>query len=271
MNAAVEVPEETAAAVDAATANSTVGPESAEACSTHVASHAGAAFFCRELQSRLPSGSDEPLRLLVAGCGAGHEAAYIRMSFHCTVDAVDIELYADEHLRAIEGLNIGVGSVTDLPFADNTFSAVFYHHVIEHVDDPPRSLAEIHRVLRPGGWLFIGTPNRQRVVSAIGAHQQTDWESTWRNKLRENLQDWSARLRGRFRNEFGAHAGFSKSELDQLLAKHFPRRDWLTSQYLRFKYGRSRFAPLLPVVTCPPVRTFAAPGIYVMSQKGPAS
>ena len=91
MNAAVEVPEETAAAVDAATANSTVGPESAEACSTHVASHAGAAFFCRELQSRLPNGSDEPLRLLVAGCGAGHEAAYIRMSFHCTVDAVDIE------------------------------------------------------------------------------------------------------------------------------------------------------------------------------------
>lgn len=229
-----------------------------------ITSHAGAAFFCQELQSRVSGGVD---RLLVAGCGAGHEAACIQRALDCEVDAVDLELYADDELQAIDGLHFDVASVTDLPFADESFDAVFYHHVIEHVDDPAKSLAEIHRVLRPGGWLFVGTPNRHRLASAVGAHRQTDWESTLSNKLRENWQDWHARLRGRFRNEFGEHAGFAERELDQMLARHFPRRQWLTANYLRFKYGESRWGFMLPFITARPLVNFVPPGIYVLAQK----
>lgn len=44
---------------------------------------------------------------------------------------------------------------TDLPFPDATFEAVLVVDVLEHVDDPAHLVAEIHRVLRPGG-RFVG-------------------------------------------------------------------------------------------------------------------
>lgn len=44
-----------------------------------------------------------------------------------------------------------------LPFADNSFDAAWSYAVLEHVDDPQRSLEEIRRVLKPGG-LFLLEP-----------------------------------------------------------------------------------------------------------------
>ncbi len=232
-----------------------------------VATHAGAAFFCEQLKKRLGSVNATRWKILVAGCGAGHEAAFIQATFGCQVEAVDIELFASPELQNTPGLTVGIASVTNLPFEQGQFDAVFYHHVIEHVNDPHESICEISRVLKPGGWLFIGTPNRHRLISAVGAHQQTDWESTWQNKLKENWQDWRARLLGRFRNELGAHAGFSQSELDKMLSKHFERRDWLTGHYLRFKYRDSRARWLLPMVTSFPFVHCIPPGIYVFAQR----
>lgn len=47
-----------------------------------------------------------------------------------------------------------------LPFADGSFDLVTFVDVIEHVDDPRRTVAEIARVLRPGGTLYLFGPNR---------------------------------------------------------------------------------------------------------------
>ena len=53
-----------------------------------------------------------------------------------------------------------------LPFADATFEFVFSEHMIEHVplDAARRMLAESFRVLRPGGWIRIATPDLARIV-----------------------------------------------------------------------------------------------------------
>jgi SAM-dependent methyltransferase len=46
----------------------------------------------------------------------------------------------------------------NLPFADGTFDAVICNHVLEHVSDDRLALAELHRVLRPGGWALLQVP-----------------------------------------------------------------------------------------------------------------
>ena len=229
-------------------------------------SHAGAAFFCQQLFQHGWNPGRSP-RVLIAGCGSGHEAVAIGQELQATIEAVDVEDFVPESLKQLPGVQFQVASVCALPFPASHFDAIFYHHVIEHVDDPPTSLVELHRVLKPGGWLFVGTPNRQRLISSIGAHEQSEWKPTLANKLGDNLRDWKDRLTGQFRNELGAHAGFSHRELDELLARHFQQREWLTREYINFKYAGNRLAPLLPMVTHPAVCWFAAPAIYVLCQK----
>lgn len=55
-----------------------------------------------------------------------------------------------------------------LPFDDGAFDVIFSDWVAEHVDDPASFVAEITRLLKPGGWFFARTPNRFGAI-AIGA------------------------------------------------------------------------------------------------------
>lgn len=48
--------------------------------------------------------------------------------------------------------------VHEIPFSDNTFDVVFCNHVMEHVADDIKAMSEIHRVLKPGGWAIIQSP-----------------------------------------------------------------------------------------------------------------
>ncbi len=51
------------------------------------------------------------------------------------------------------------GDIQRLPFADGSFGLVSSNVVIEHVEHPDALLAEIHRVLKPGGIFLFHTPN----------------------------------------------------------------------------------------------------------------
>lgn len=48
--------------------------------------------------------------------------------------------------------------VMNLPFADNTLDALICNHVLEHVSDDRAAMAELHRVLQPGGWALLQVP-----------------------------------------------------------------------------------------------------------------
>lgn len=52
-----------------------------------------------------------------------------------------------------------MADLTDYPARDDSFDLVFCHHVIEHVPAIDVALAEMRRILRPGGIALIGTPN----------------------------------------------------------------------------------------------------------------
>ncbi len=118
-------------------------------------------------------------RLLDAGCGAGKAMALlVAAGYQAT--GLDISLSALEKMRAHSSAAGAVAGVLDssLPFADGTFDTVFCCEVIEHLLDVPRSLAEMRRVLRPGGTLFLSTPYHGRLknlaLALLGFEQHYD-------------------------------------------------------------------------------------------------
>ena len=75
-----------------------------------------------------------------------------------------------EALAAAEGLGIETRWADldqPLEFPDESFDVVVAGELLEHLRDPQRVVAEIHRVLRPGGTLVASVPNAYRLKSRL--------------------------------------------------------------------------------------------------------
>ncbi|MGE5140271.1 MAG: class I SAM-dependent methyltransferase [Rudaea sp.] len=101
-------------------------------------------------------------RILDWGCGYG-QMSWLLLRHGLGVTSYDVGAAADaEILPFHRDLNVIVGKdPVRLPFSNSEFDAVLSCGVFEHVPDEEGSLAEIHRVLRPGGlFLLYNLPNR---------------------------------------------------------------------------------------------------------------
>ncbi len=98
-------------------------------------------------------------RLLELGCGLGHLLSLLNDRFR-TVGA-DIAPYAAEQTRRnAPGCSALVASADALEvFADCSFDVVIALHLVEHLADPARALAQTQRILAEGGLLLLATPN----------------------------------------------------------------------------------------------------------------
>jgi SAM-dependent methyltransferase len=129
----------------------------------------GSAFFikqkCRIVASRLPRRSGRPLRVLDAGCGQGTAFQFF--------DRADVHVFGSDISTLMLQGAASRGPVTvqehyRLPFADDTFDAVFafciYHHIPD--DGHVKHLRELKRVARPGGEVMIFEHNPYNPVTA---------------------------------------------------------------------------------------------------------
>jgi len=105
--------------------------------------------------------------LLEVGCGRGGFTCWLaaqRMAPRHIV-AVDLSPVAVAKGRALaaelrlRGIDWEVGDIQDLAHRSNSFDTVISCETIEHVSNPGRAVAQLGRVLRTGGRLFLTTPN----------------------------------------------------------------------------------------------------------------
>jgi SAM-dependent methyltransferase len=104
-----------------------------------------------------------PERMLEVGCGTGWFAARVRRELGAEVVAVDQSERMVELARA-DGVDARVGDVQDLSFDDGWFDCAVANWMLYHVPDLERGLAELRRVLRPGGRLVATTNGHDHLL-----------------------------------------------------------------------------------------------------------
>lgn len=98
------------------------------------------------------------MRLLDCGCGPGAMTIeFAKVVAPGDVVGIDIEAsqlavgLARAHQEGVANVQFAVGNIYALTFPDGAFDAVFAHAVLYHLHDPRAALAEVYRVLKPGG------------------------------------------------------------------------------------------------------------------------
>ena len=124
----------------------------------------------------------EPHDLVVdLGCGSGRTLLWNR-DWGATTIGIDISPFFSAEARA--GVDLLIGDLRKLPFADATFTKALSLDVLEHLSPEAlrEMLAEVSRVLAPGGALFVYTHVRKNARIAIGLR--------WINRFAQQLERW---------------------------------------------------------------------------------
>lgn len=153
-------------------------------------------------------------RVLDLGCGVGH-------SFSELAPRETVGVDVDPGALAGQARETHVADMRRLPFAPGAFASVVSVHSIEHVPDPGRALAEIARVLAPGGRAVLVTPNRLtfgRPDEIIDPYHYVEYDAA---ELQALCEPFFARVevRGLFGSErYLRLVTAEHRELDRLLA-----------------------------------------------------
>lgn len=95
-------------------------------------------------------------RFLEIGCSTGELLDAAKSWF--TVTGVEADERTSLAAR-MRGLDVFNGPLCDARFPEGHFDVAAMYHVIEHVPSPRRELSELRRIIKPGGWLILETPN----------------------------------------------------------------------------------------------------------------
>lgn len=142
----------------------------------------------------VPTATDAP-RGLELGCSSGAFLETLR-SRGWNVTGVEPSVTAARQAQQ-KGLDVRIGTLESSTFPDAEFDAVFAWMVLEHVHDPPATVGNIFRLLKPAGTLVFSVPN-------FGC-----WEATvagrywWALDLPRHLQHFTPRILRRLLRDAG--------------------------------------------------------------------
>jgi SAM-dependent methyltransferase len=109
-------------------------------------------------------------RIADLGCGPGFYTAAFRAA---GADCIPVDASEDElRLAGEPPPGYVLADAGDLPFEDASLDGVFCSNLLEHTGNAPDVIAEIARVLRPGGWGYISWTNW---YSPWGGHDMTPY------------------------------------------------------------------------------------------------
>jgi SAM-dependent methyltransferase len=138
--------------------------------------------------------------ILVDGCGMGQYAIHLLdASSHIVAFDVEHDRAAAAHQRVPM---THVAAAESLSYSANTFDTILSHEVLEHVQDDRAALAEMARVLRPGGRAILFCPNRWYPFETHGHYWQGSYHfgntplinylpDIWRNKLVPHVRTYT--------------------------------------------------------------------------------
>src|SRR5262245_24229912 len=153
-------------------------------------------------------------RVLELAAGNGEFAVQVALRGFRVI-AVDIDVQAlrgakDDDAQDIEWVG---GDATRLPFADSAFDVVVCNSALEHVADDARAVAEIRRVLRPGGRLILTTDSFPRRMSS--------WlrltPAAWRHDDLQHVADLHGAIQERHRRRHRVARFYDSATLIQRL------------------------------------------------------
>lgn len=134
------------------------------------------------------------LDVLDCACGEGYGSRILADAAR-SVHGVDIDATTIEHARKryrAEGLEFTRASALELPFDDERFDAVVSFETLEHLAEHDDLMAEFRRVLKPGGFVLVSSPDKKTYSDDTG-----------------------------FENEFHVRELY-RDQFEDLLARHFP-------------------------------------------------
>ena len=137
--------------------------------------------YYRSMAAGLDLQADD--ELLDVGCGAGRlfveHAGHVRYVAGLDASELQVEMARRNLAERIASgtAEIVLGDAADLPWEDGRFSAVTSIDAMKFVPDPPRVLAEMHRVLRAGGRVAITMGDNSKAL--VGRTDQSGTRDAW--------------------------------------------------------------------------------------------
>jgi SAM-dependent methyltransferase len=114
----------------------------------------------RRLQLLRDAGLPQGAKVLDAGCATG---GFVKCAkSHFDMWGVDISSFAVEEARETNpevADQLFAGLLEDLNFEPHSFDAIVLWDVVEHLTFPKGTITELARLLKPGGLLYLSTPN----------------------------------------------------------------------------------------------------------------